>query len=239
MPTLLLIRHGRTAANASGILAGRSPGVVLDDTGRSQAAALAARLADLPLVRVVASPLERTVETAEAVLAVGGTKKVPRPPLVLEPQILECDYGSWSGQPIKDLVKHPLWKTVQAQPSAVVFPDGESMLTMQHRSVDAVRRHDRQVLAEFGPHAVWAAVSHGDIIKAILADALGTHLDAFQRIVVDPCSVSVVQYGDSRPFVLSTNGRGDGLDHLGKRPKRRNRPSGDAAVGGGAGPEQG
>ena len=236
MPTLLLIRHGRTAANAGGILAGRSPGVVLDETGLDQAAALAEHLAPLPLVRVIASPLERTVQTAQALLDSGGTKKVPRPALQPEPQLLECDYGTWTGQPLKNLLKEPLWKTVQAQPSAVVFPDGESMLTMQNRAVEAIRRHDREVEAEFGPHAVWAAVSHGDIIKAILADALGSHLDAFQRIVVDPCSVSVVRYGDTRPFVMSMNGRGHGLDHLAVTPKKRRKPRSDAVVGGGAGP---
>lgn len=237
MPTLLLIRHGRTAANADGILAGRTPGVALDTTGVEQAAALAAQLAPLPLVRVITSPLERTVQTAQALLDTGGTRKVPRPALTTEPQILECDYGNWSGQPIKSLVKDPLWKTVQTQPSAVVFPEGESMLTMQNRAVEAVRRHDRQVGAEFGPHAVWAAVSHGDIIKAVLADALGSHLDAFQRIVVDPCSVSVIRYGDARPFVLSMNGRGAGLEALARPAKgRRRKPPADAVVGGGAGP---
>lgn len=237
MPILLLVRHGRTAANASGLLAGRGAGVVLDETGREQAATLAATLAPLPLVRVVASPMERTVETASALLGTGGTRKVPRPALLEDPQLLECDYGEWTGQPIKDLVRHPLWKTVQAQPSAVVFPGGESMLTMQNRSVEAIRRHDREVAELHGPHAVWAAVSHGDIIKSVLADALGSHLDVFQRIVVDPCSVSVIRYGDTRPFVLAMNGRGEGLESLAVPPRRRRRtPSSDAVVGGGAGP---
>ena len=236
MPTLLLIRHGRTAANADGILAGRTPGVILDEKGREQAATLAGHLAPLPLVRVIASPLERTVQTAQALLDTGGTKQVPRPVLLPEPQILECDYGTWAGQPIKTLLREPLWKTVQAQPSAVVFPGGESMLTMANRAVEAVRRHDRQVADEFGPHAVWAAVSHGDIIKAVLADALGSHLDAFQRIVVDPCSVSVVRYGDTRPFVLSMNGQGQGLESLAATSRRRRKPPSDAVVGGGAGP---
>ena len=233
MTTVLLLRHGRTAANANGVLAGWTPGVELDETGRAQAATLATRLADLPLARVVSSPLERCRQTAEAVLA--GR---PAPQLSVDERVGECRYGEWTGQPLKSLAKQRLWKTVQAHPSAVTFPgaEGESMLAMQTRAVAAVREHDAAVRAEHGDAAVWAVVSHGDVIKAVLADALGLHLDQFQRIVVDPCSVSVLRYTELRPFVLRVNDTGAALAALAppKRGRRR-RASSDAVVGGGAG----
>ncbi len=233
MPTVILVRHGRTTANATGVLAGRSKGVHLDDVGVDQAAAAGARLAPLALAAVVTSPLERTRETARALASAQESPVRP----VSEKALLECDYGSWTGRELKTLAKEDMWRTVQAHPSAAVFPDGESMADMAARSVAGVRRWDARIEAEHGPEAVWAAVSHGDVIKAILADALGMHLDSFQRLVVDPASVSVVRYTPLRPFVLSLNSTAGDLAHL--RPpaksKRRKRVSSDAAVGGGSG----
>jgi len=239
VPTLLLVRHGRTAANTGGLLAGRTPGVGLDELGASQVAALGQRLAPLPLVRVVASPLERCQATAAALLGVAGPEGSPRPELETDEGLSECDYGDWTGRPISELVKEPLWPAVQAHPSSVVFPGGESMRGMQQRALDAVRRVDAEVAAEHGENAVWAAVSHGDVIKAVLADALGVHLDAFQRIVVDPASVSVVRYTALRPFAVRTNDTGGDVSSL-LPPPPSGEPSGapassDAVVGGGAG----
>lgn len=224
MPTVLFIRHGRTQANTDGILAGWTPGVVLDETGRGQAEALAARLAPVPLTAVVSSPLERTVETMDIALA---GRDLPRH---LDDRLGECRYGAWTGQSLKALAKDPLWGAVQSHPSSVVFPEGESMADMQHRAVAAVRDWNDRL----GADAVYAVVSHGDVIKACLADALGTHLDQFQRILVDPCSVSIVQYSAARPYVVRTNDSGGDLAWLAKRPRRRRRSS-DASVGGGAG----
>jgi len=241
VPTLLLVRHGRTAANTGGLLAGRTPGVGLDELGASQVAALGQRLAPLPLVRVVASPLERCQATAAALLGVTGPEGSPRPPLETDEGLSECDYGDWTGRPIAELVKEPLWPAVQAHPSSVVFPGGESMRGMQQRALDAVRRVDAEVAAEHGEHAVWAAVSHGDVIKAVLADALGVHLDAFQRIVVDPASVSVVRYTALRPFAVRTNDTGGDVSSLLPPPPSdpaaaAEGPAGsDAVIGGGAG----
>lgn len=224
MPTVLFIRHGRTQANTDGVLAGWTPGVVLDETGRGQAEALAARLVPVPLTAVVSSPLERTVETMDIALA---GRDLPRH---LDDRLGECRYGAWTGQSLKALAKDPLWGAVQSHPSSVVFPEGESMADMQHRAVAAVRDWNDRL----GADAVYAVVSHGDVIKACLADALGTHLDQFQRILVDPCSVSIVQYSAARPYVIRTNDSGGDLAWLAKRPRRRRRSS-DAAVGGGAG----
>ncbi len=237
MPTVLLIRHGRTASNAAGILSGRTPGVPLDESGERQAAALGERLKVLPLRRIVSSPLERTRQTADALVAAGGPRRIPRPDVVLDDRLLECDYGDWTNRKLGELAKQPLWRTVQAHPSAAVFPGGEGLSDVQHRAVSAVREHDRQVAAEHGAQALWALVSHGDVIKSVLADAFGMHLDEFQRIVVDPCSVSVIRYTDLRPFVVATNTNGDDLARLvpKRRARRATRQSSDAVVGGGAG----
>ena len=232
MPTVILVRHGRSTANASGVLAGRLPGVHLDDAGVQQAVAVGDRLAGVRLAAAVTSPLERCRETCREITRLQGGTVRP----TTDKQLSECDYGEWQGRPLKDLAKEKLWKTVQAQPSAATFPGGESMRAMQDRGVAAIRRHDARVAAEHGDDAVWLAVSHGDVIKSILADALGTHLDLFQRIHVDPASVSIVRYSESRPFVLGTNTHAGDLSWLTPAKKSRRRRSADAEVGGGAGP---
>ena len=225
MTTVLLVRHGLTAMTGP-VLAGWTPGVHLDDRGQEQARLLGERLLRVPLAAVVASPLERCQETAAA-LAAGRDLAVET-----DDRLGECRYGDWTGQELKKLAKDPLWKVVQVHPSAAAFPGGEALRDTQARAVDAVR-----VLNErLGPDATWVAVSHGDVIKAVLADALGMHLDMFQRLQVDPCSVSVIRYTDLRPFVVRMNDVGGPVDDL-VPPKRRGRrrASSDAAVGGGAG----
>ena len=202
MTTLILLRHGRSSANAAGVLAGRTPGVELDESGRTQAARLVERLAGVPLAEVVCSPALRCEQTVAPLLADRGLT------LTTEEGLAEVDYGSWTNRALKDLGKEPLWRVVQAHPSAAVFPDGEGLAGMQARAVAAIRRHDARITAAHGPRSVWLACSHGDVIKSILADALASHLDNFQRIVVDPCSISVVQYTETRPFVVRVNDLG-------------------------------
>ena len=229
MATVILLRHGRTAANASGTLAGTQP-VPLDDAGQLQAKAAGERLAGLPLAAVVTSPLARCQET----LALALPEVTPE----LDERLVECGYGEWEGQPLKKLTKDPLWKVVQQHPSAAVFPGGEPMAAMSARAVAAVRDWDTRVTAEHGAGALWLACSHGDVIKAIVADALGVHLDAFQRIVVDPASVTVISYTPLRPFVVRVNDTGTALSSLvprGKPRRRRSNRDSDAEVGGGAG----
>jgi probable phosphomutase (TIGR03848 family) len=227
--TVILMRHGRSTANTAGVLAGWTPGVQLDDTGTGQVQTVGQRLAAVPLAAVVSSPLERCRQTAAAVLAGRDLE------LQVDDRLGEARYGDWTGRPIKELVKDPLWKVVQQHPSAAVFPgaEGEGLAQTQARAVAAVRAWN----ATLGPEAVWLACSHGDVIKAVLADALGLHLDAFQRIVVDPASLSVVRYTPLRPFVVSMNTSAGDLAHLKPPPKkgRTRRLSSDAAVGGGAG----
>jgi probable phosphomutase (TIGR03848 family) len=227
--TVILLRHGRTTANAGGILAGWSPGVQLDETGAAQVRAVGERLAKVPLAAVVSSPLERCVQTASAVTAGRDLE------LRTDDRLGEARYGDWTGRTIKELVKEPLWKVVQQHPSAAVFPgpEGEGLAQTQARAVAAVR----ELNAELGPDAVWLACSHGDVIKAVLADALGLHLDQFQRIVVDPASISVVTYTDTRPFVVRINDTGGDVSALIPPPRksRRKKASSDAVVGGGSG----
>ena len=245
MATVLLVRHGRTTANASGILAGWLPDVALDEVGRAAASAVGRRLATagMPVARLVSSPLPRCLETAGLLCA-----ELAEPPAVETSDDLgECRYGAWSGRLLSELATEPLWRVVQDHPTAARFPDGElpgeSIVEMASRAVAVVRRIDAEVEAKHGAHAVWVAVSHGDVIKAVLADAAGTPLDHFQRLVVDPASVSAIRYTAARPFVLRSNDVGGPLDALRPRPAEPDAESagssgvgpGDAAVGGGAG----
>jgi probable phosphomutase (TIGR03848 family) len=229
--TVLLLRHGRTTANAGGTLAGHQP-TELDEVGRAQAAAVGARLAAAGLIPhlVVSSPLIRCRQTVEAAL--------PDAKVIDDARLLECDYGDWSGQQLKTLAKQPLWQVVQAHPSAAVFPGGEGMAEMSARAIAAIRDADTRATAEHGPEAIVLACSHGDVIKAIVADAMGLHLDLFQRLSVDPASLTAIRYTPLRPFLLRMNDVGGDLDGL-KPPKQRRRRSrklsSDAAVGGGAG----
>jgi probable phosphomutase (TIGR03848 family) len=228
--TLLLLRHGRTTANADGGLAGRQP-VELDETGRAQAVAVGGRLAALPLAAVITSPLIRCRQTLDLAL--------PAASPIVEDGLIECGYGEWEGQPLKKLAKDPLWPVVQQHPSAAVFPGGEAMAAMAARAVSAVRGWDARLTEEHGPEALWLACSHGDVIKAIVADALGIHLDLFQRIVADPASVTAIRYTPTRPFVLRLNDTGGDLANLvmPRKPRRRRSRAAesDAPVGGGGG----
>ncbi|MFD2080445.1 probable phosphomutase, MSMEG_4193 family [Actinopolymorpha cephalotaxi] len=237
MATLFLVRHGRTKANADGILAGWTPGLGLDEVGKGQAEKLGARMAGIPVTGLVTSPLDRCQETAGVVGAADG-----RPTPEVDERLGEVRYGDWEGQKLAKLAKDPLWKVVQQHPSGVHFPGegAESLRAMADRAVGAIREWDARIEAEHGPDAIWVAVSHGDVIKAILADALSLHLDQFQRIVVDPCSVSVIRYTPLRSFVVRSNDSGGDLAALvpparKRRRTRRGTADSDAAIGGGAG----
>ena len=215
MTTVLLVRHGLTPLTGP-VLAGWTPGVHLDERGRLQAAALAERLRPVPLAAIVTSPLERCLETAAAILA----GREPPPPLHVDERVGEVRYGAWTGRELKALRKDPLWAIVQGHPSGAVFPDGEGLAAMSARATAAVRAWNEAL----GPGATYALVSHGDVIKAILADSLGLHLDGFQRIGVDPCAVSVVRYGASGAHVERVNDAGGGMAGLvppSGRPSRR------------------
>ncbi len=251
--TVLLVRHGLTGTTGQ-LLTGWTPGVGLDERGRAQAKALGERLAPVPLDAVVSSPLERCRQTVDEIIAVragvggyggsspreaaagyGGSSPREAAPItpVIEDRVGECKYGDWTGKPLKELEKDPLWPVVQAHPSAVRFPGpkGEGMLDMQHRAVSAIREWN----ARLGKDATYLVCSHGDVIKAIVADSLGVHLDQCQRIVADPCSLTVIRYTRLRPFLLRLNDTGGGVEDLLPRPESADGEDSDAVIGGGAG----
>jgi probable phosphomutase (TIGR03848 family) len=202
--TVLLVRHGQTPSTGS-TLPGRARGLHLADKGREQADAAAARIAELDKVSAVyASPLERTRETAAPIARALGLR------VRADRGLLECDFGDWTGRPLKELARLPQWRTVQRYPSGFRFPGGESFVEMRTRISSALAR-----LVARHPGETIVAVSHADPIKAALADALGTHLDLFQRIVVSPCSISAVHYSGGGPVVLTSNSTGDDLTTLG------------------------
>lgn len=228
MTTVLLVRHGLTSTTGH-VLTGWMPGIGLDDRGQAQAAALGIRLAGLPLDAIVSSPLDRCRQTAAAIATARGNEQ----PVLTDDRLGECHYGDWTGKPLKKLVKEPLWRVVQAHPSAVTFPGGESMPDVQHRAVAAVRDWN----AKLGNDATYLICSHGDVIKAIVADSLGLHLDQSQRIQADPCSLTVIRYTPLRPFLIRMNDTGGGINDLMPHGGKGAVADSDAVVGGGAGAE--
>jgi probable phosphoglycerate mutase len=211
--TLLLVRHGLTRLTGP-VLAGWTPGLHLDERGVKQAAALAERLRPIPLAAVVSSPLERCRDTAR-LIAEGRQVEV-----ALDDRFGEVRYGDWTGQEIRKLVRDPLWKVVQARPSAVTFPNGEALADAQSRALAAVRDWNDRL----GPDATYLACSHADVIKSIVADALGLHLDQFQRIAISPASLTVISYAGLRSTVARVNDVGGSVADL-LPTKRRRRPT--------------
>jgi probable phosphomutase (TIGR03848 family) len=216
--TVILIRHGLTDETGS-VMSGWTPGVRLNERGRAQAAELAARLRGLALAAIVSSPLERCAETAAAILDGRATLAAAVPPsgdgstaaagvgplaVQVDDRLGEVHYGEWTGRALRDLAREPLWEVVRTRPSEVEFPGGESLRAMQARAVGVIHDWNRRL----GPEAVWLACSHGDPIRAIVADALGIPLDAFGRLAIGPASVTIIRYTDSGPFVLHVNGSG-------------------------------
>lgn len=224
MTTLVLVRHGLTAVTGR-VLSGRLPGHPLDERGRAQAAAVAERLRPVPFAAIVSSPVERCASTAEAIAA-GRGPDGSAASVAFDERLAEVDYGDWAGRTLHDLAKEPLWRVVQERPSAVTFPGGETLRAMASRAVEAVRAGNAAV----GPDATWLACTHGDLVKALVADALGMHLDAYQRVAVAPCSITVIRYGHGGGALVSrVNDTGAALDDLmpgggpGRRSRRRRR----------------
>jgi probable phosphomutase (TIGR03848 family) len=226
--TVVLLRHGHSTSNGAHTLAGRTPGVDLDDKGREQAAALVERIGSLPVRALVRSPLLRCERTLEPLAAALGLEPI------VDDRLTEVDYCEWTGRKLGELFKEPLWGVVQAQPSAAVFPGGEGLAQVQARAVTAVREHDRRLHDQHGADVLWLACAHGDVIKSVVADALGIHLDGFQRITIDPASMSVIRYTPMRPFVVHVNHTGTQLASglTPKPPEDGELPAGDGVVGG-------
>ncbi|WP_336082566.1 histidine phosphatase family protein [Nocardia sp. SSK8] len=226
--TVILLRHGVSTSNVGRTLAGRSPGVELTERGAEQAAAVADRLATLPIEHIASSPLLRCQRTVAPLAEKLG----------LEPdcdeRLIEVDYGEWTGRPIGELLTEPLWKVVQAHASGAVFPGGEGLAQVQQRAVAAIRDIERTLAERAGRDVLWLACAHGDVIKSILADALGLHLDGFQRIAVEPASISVVRYGPMGPSVWKFNDTGADLSALAGVAPAPLAPGGEVSVAAGA-----
>lgn len=200
---VLLVRHGQTPTTGK-LLPGRAPGLHLADAGVQQAQRAAERIAELQRVDAIyASPLERARETAAPIGKARGLK------VQVDKGLLECDFGDWTGAELAKLMKLPEWNTVQRAPSTFTFPGGESFTAMQIRMVSAVDR-----LRAAHPGGVVVCVSHADPIKALVAHAMGTHIDLFQRIVISTCSITAIAYGHGAPVVLTVNSTGGSLAEL-------------------------
>jgi len=203
-PTMILmVRHGQTPTTGQ-VLPGRAPDLHLGERGVAQAERAGERIKGLKKVAAIyASPMERTQETAAPIAA---ARKLD---VQIEPGLIECDFGDWTGRKLSALRKLKAWETVQKYPSGFRFPGGESFTEMQGRMVDALAR-----ITANHPGQTVVAVSHADTIKAAVAHATGTHLDLFQRIVVSPCSITAIMYTSGGPVVLSVNSTGDDLTSL-------------------------
>ncbi|MCC6801434.1 MAG: MSMEG_4193 family putative phosphomutase [Anaerolineae bacterium] len=195
MTQILLVRHAVNDFVKTGKLAGWTPEVHLHDEGKAQAEALGKRLADVPITHLYASPLERTMETAQAI-----QQHHPTLDIVQNVELGEVRYGDWEGKEVRALQSRKMWHVVQEYPSRAYFPNGETMRGVQVRAVNEVER-----LAAAHPRSLVVVVSHADIIKMVFAHFLGMHLDNFQRIVVSPASISSLALGYGRPYVGTIN----------------------------------
>ena len=212
---LVLIRHAHSEANAAGILSGRLPNVHLSEKGVEQSEHLAVRLGNFPVATLRISPMERCFETISPWINSIVLPNNPRFEPMIDQELTEVDYGSWSGKKLAVLSKNKLWKTVQEAPSRMYFPSGEGIAQMQSRAMTSV--HEAVSIKAKGAAVI---VSHGDVIKSIVASALGMHLDEFQRIVIDPASISILDFSTTKPRVLLLNDSRSAVTELLVSPKR-------------------
>jgi probable phosphoglycerate mutase len=212
---LVLIRHAHSEANAGGILSGRLPNVHLSEKGNVQAENLAVRLGNFPVSNLRISPMERCFETISPWINSVVLANNPKFKPIIDPELTEVDYGTWSGKKLIALSKNKLWKTVQESPSRMYFPHGEGIAQMQARAMTSVHQ---AVSAKGKGTAV--IVSHGDVIKSIVASALGMHLDEFQRIIIDPASISILDFSSTKPRTLLLNDSRSVVTELLVTPKR-------------------
>lgn len=197
MPIIVLVRHGVTDATGSRL--GGHTDASLNDKGRAQVERMAGHLAEHDVAAVYTSPIVRTRETAAILAKPHGL--FPR----TQRGLLEVDYGDWTDRPLEELREEPLWRTIQQAPSRVTFPGGGTIRGMQAAAVEGIEA----IAAAHDDHEVVVAVSHADVIKAIVAHHLGTNLDSFQRIVIGPASASVLAlFAGQSSIVLSVNGTG-------------------------------
>jgi probable phosphoglycerate mutase len=212
---LVLIRHAHSEANAAGILSGRLPNMHLSEKGVEQSEHLAVRLGNFPLANLRISPMERCFETISPWINSIVLPNNPKFEPIIDQELTEVDYGTWSGKKLAVLSKNKLWKIVQESPSRMYFPKGEGIAQMQSRAMTSV--HEAVSTKAKGSAVI---VSHGDVIKSIVASTLGMHLDEFQRIVIDPASISILDFSTTKPRVLLLNDSKSVVTDLLAAPKR-------------------
>lgn len=200
MTRIVLLRHAHSSANAKAILAGRAPGVDLSERGRKESFEVAKRLKDIDFSLVRVSPMERCAQTIEPFLASFNKSSAAKPIIEIESDLIEVDYGKWTGRKLAILSRDKAWKVVQNTPSAMYFPGGEGLLDVQARAMRALNN-----AANTPGRGARLLVSHGDVIKSIVASVLGTHLDHFQKIVIDPASLTVLDFNGIDYRVLTLN----------------------------------
>ena len=221
MTTVILLRHAHSIANEKGILAGRTKGVFLDDLGVLQAETLAKTLENIIFKKIIVSPMERCQQTAKILNQFSKNSLKPS----IDSGISECDYGDWSNKKLSTLRRKPLWKNVQERPSGVQFPNGEKMSDMLDRMKSTIFENASKLKDQDN----MLVVSHGDPIRSFIADSLGIHLDNFQRITIDPCSLSIVRINQGNIQVVSVNNRVQVPNQIKKKKKF------GSVLGGGAG----
>lgn len=223
MTTIYLVRHGRSMANQKGLLAGRAPKVALDEVGKAQARALGEFFSTVTIDKLISSPLERCVDTAKEI----KNFQAKSLKVQVSKDFIECDYGTWTNKKLSKLSSQTLWKVIQETPSLVTFPEGEAMLEMSARATAGLIGALEKIQ---NPKANLLIVTHADLIKALISNALGMHLDHFQKLIVDPASISTLTFQKNKFFVAGVNDR----SHLGVK-KVKSDASTRAVLGGGAG----
>jgi len=220
--TVILIRHAHSIANEKGVLAGRAPGIALSKSGKDQALELKKRLGDLQCKQISISPLERCLATLQPWLKARG---ITEEEITFDDGLTEVNYGDWTGKKLLSLALKKEWRIVQKTPSRMVFPNGEALLGVQTRAHKSLLKSIKKAGT-----GIVLVVSHGDVIKSLIAAALDLELDKFQKIVIDPASISVLDYSKGSFRVLHLNDSSSNFEHLGKSKR-----SGKTLIGGGAG----
>lgn len=228
MTRILLLRHAHSVANAKGVLAGRTPGITLSERGVKQSLEVATRLKGVTFSQIRISPLERCVQTVQPLIAGFSKTAAKKVKIETDEDLVEVDYGKWTGKKLALLSKEKSWKIVQETPSAMYFPGGEGLLDVQARAMRGLYNISNSSGLE-----TKLLVSHGDVIKAIVANVLGTHLDHFQKIVIDPASITVLDFNGKDYRVLTLNNTSDPISSFLVQSKKSMKSS--ALLGGGSG----
>lgn len=222
MTTVILIRHAHSIANEKGVLAGRSQGITLSKSGTRQAVELKKRLGNLKFGQIRISPLERCFATIEPWLI---ATDVSEDAVIVDQGFTEVDYGDWTGKKLMALSLKKEWRIVQKTPSQMIFPNGEGLLEVQARAKKSLMESTKKA-----GNGLVLVVSHGDVIKSLIATALDLDLDKFQKIVIDPASISVLDYSKGNFRLLHLNDSTSNFEHLAKSKR-----SSKTQVGGGSG----